>query len=252
MTDDRHRHHSVAFGQTNATHTGGAARFEHADFLGREADRAAKFSDQHDVVILIGNRGVHQRDPFGQLHGNLAVAHHIGEIRQIVLAHIAVTGGKDDLQIFPFFLRHIHRHQRRNANPLGDGQDIDHGLALGSAARQRQTPGLHLVNHPIGREEQQRRVGVGHEKRGHHIIFFGLHGGQTLAAPVLSAEFGQIGALDIAARGDGDDHILALDQVLVVHIAGPIDNLGAARHGEHGFHLAQLVRNDRHDPVARA
>jgi hypothetical protein len=61
------------------------------------------------------------------------------------------------------------------------------------------------------------------------------HRGQALAAAVLAAEFGQRRALDVAARGDGHDHILALDQVLVLHVAGPVGDLGAAGDGEGVF-----------------
>ena len=58
------------------------------------------------------------------------------------------------------------------------------------------------------------------------------------------------GVRDIAARGDGHDHVFAFDQVLVIHIAGPFDDFGAARYGELVFDLDQLVRDDFHDPLA--
>ena len=136
--------------------------------------------------------------------------------------------------------------------PVLDGQDVDQGLAFGGAARQRQAPGLELVDHAVGGEEQKPSMRICDEKRRHHVVILGLHAGQTLAAAVLGAEFGQRGALDVAAGGDGDDHILTLDQVFVLHVAGPVEDLGAAGDGEEGFHLAQLVRDDRHDAVAGA
>ncbi len=68
------------------------------------------------------------------------------------------------------------------------------------------------------------------------------HADNALAAAFLGAEIGQSGAFDVAARGDGHDHVFAFDQVFVVHVAGPVDDLGAARHGELIAHFAQLVR----------
>ena len=51
---------------------------------------------------------------------------------------------------------------------------------------------------------------------------------------------------------DGDDHVLALDQVLVVDVGFPIDDLGPARRREGVAHFDEFVLDDRHDPRARA
>ena len=81
-------------------------------------------------------------------------------------------------------------------------------------------------------EEQQLRVGVGDKQRGDHVFVLGRHARQALAAAPLRAVVDQGRAFGPAGGGDGDHHLLFLDQVLVVHVARPIDNLGAARHGE--------------------
>ena len=91
-------------------------------------------------------------------------------------------------------------------------------------------------------------MGVGDEEPGDEVLVLGRHAGRALAAAALGAVLGQGRALDVAAGGDGDDHVLALDQVLVVEVGVPVDDLGAARHGEELAHLAQLVGDDRHDP----
>ena len=118
--------------------------------------------------------------------------------------------------------------------------------------RERQPPGLERVDHARGGEDEERRVGVGDEEAGDEVLVLGRHAGGALAAAALGAVLGQLRPLDVAALGDGDDHVLALDQVLVVEVALPLDDLGAARHGEELLHLAELVGDDRHDPRVRA
>ena len=252
MADDGHGDDLVALRQPDTAHAGRAARFEDADIGGGKADGAAKGGDQHDIIGIGADGGVDQGDAFGQVHRDLAVAFDIGEIRQIVLAHVAVRGGKDDLQVVPMLFRGIDRHQGGDRNAGHDRQDIDHGLALGGAPGQRQAPGFQFVDHAVGGEKQQRRMGVGDEQSGNHVIGFGRHRGQTLAAAVLLTKLAQGRALDVTARGDGDDHILTLDQVFVFHVARPVDNLGAAGDGEGGFDLTQFVADDCHDAVAAA
>ena len=154
------------------------------------------------------------------------------------------------MQIVPFAVGAVHRHDGGNRHAWRNRQDVDDRLALGCAPAQRQPPCLELVDHAIGCEEQKLVMGIGHEEGGHDILFLGLHPGQALAAAFLRAEIGQRRALDVTARGDGDDHILSLDQILVIHVAGPIDDLGPAGDGEELLHLAQLVRDDAHDPLA--
>ncbi len=57
----------------------------------------------------------------------------------------------------------------------------------------------------------------------------------------------QRGALDVAAEGDGDDHVLADDQVFVFHVGVAIDDHAAARNGELVAHLDQFLANHGHD-----
>ena len=95
-------------------------------------------------------------------------------------------------------------------------------------------------------------MGIGDEEGGDDVLFLRLHARNTFAAAALAAEIDQWGAFDIATGGYGHDHILARDQVFVVHVAGPVDDLCAARHGKLVFHFGQLVRDDAHDPFAAA
>ena len=61
-----------------------------------------------------------------------------------------------------------------------------------------------------------------------------------------------MGALHIAAVGDGDDHVLAGDQVLVFHVRLALDELGAAGDGEVFAHFHKFFADDGHHPLARA
>ncbi len=82
---------------------------------------------------------------------------------------------------------------------------------------------------------------VGDEQVGDEILVLGVHALRALAAALLLTEFVERRALDVALMCDGDDHVFALDQVFVIHIAGIVDNLGTTRHGELLAHICQFV-----------
>jgi hypothetical protein len=63
---------------------------------------------------------------------------------------------------------------------------------------------------------QDGRVGGRDEQVGDRVLVLGRHSGAALAAALLGPEGLERGALDVAAMGDGHDHVLALDQVLVL------------------------------------
>ena len=54
-------------------------------------------------------------------------------------------------------------------------------------------------------------------------------------------------ALDVAAVGDGDDHVLVGDQLLDGDLALVVDDLGAALVGELRLDLLELRLDDRHE-----
>jgi hypothetical protein len=58
---------------------------------------------------------------------------------------------------------------------------------------------------------------VGNEETRDEILVARRHAGAALAAATLRAIGRERHALDVARMRDGDDHVLALDQVLVVH-----------------------------------
>src|SRR3546814_44740 len=80
----------------------------------------------------------------------------------------------------------------------------------------------------------------GDEKLGDDILVLRRHAGATLAAATLGAEGVERGALDIAVEGNGDDHLLALDEVFVVDAVGGGSDERPARSREFVAHRDQL------------
>src|SRR5438552_3491373 len=76
----------------------------------------------------------------------------------------------------------------------------------------------------------------------------------TIASPSPSfmAMMPERRALDVAGVRDGDHHVLALDQVLVLDLAFLLDDDGFARGGEFALHRRELFLDDRLDACARA
>ena len=98
--------------------------------------------------------------------------------------------------------------------------------------RRRQAPDLHAVAHAARGEEQHRRVRRGDEDLRDEILVARRHAGAALAAAALRAIGRERHALDVALVADGDDAVLALDQVFVLDLAFDVDDLGLARRGE--------------------
>ena len=105
-------------------------------------------------------------------------------------------------------------------SPSRKREQVDHRPALGVRAALGQAPDLHPVDPAEVGEEQHRIVGRGDEQVGDRVLFLGRHAGAALAAALLLAEHGERRALDVAVHGHGHDHVLALDQVLVLDAVG--------------------------------
>ena len=133
-------------------------------------------------------------------------------------------------------------------SPSASGRRLTIALPLPGDARFRQPPDLELVGHAGGGEEQHRRMGGGDEQVGDEILVPRRHAGAAFAAAALHAIFGQGRALDIAGMGDGDRHVLALDQRLVLDLDLGVDQLGLARRGEFVADCLQLVVDDGQHP----
>ena len=92
----------------------------------------------------------------------------------------------------------------------------------------------------------------GHEQAADEILVAGLHPRPALAATALGAIGRQRHPLGVAGMRDRDDHVLALDQVLVLDLAFLLDDDSPARGGELLLDRSELVLDDRLNPGARA
>jgi hypothetical protein len=64
---------------------------------------------------------------------------------------------------------------------------------------------------------------------------------------MLGSVGGERRPFHIAAVGDGDDHVLAGDEILVLDVGVAFDDLGPAGNREGFAHLDQLGAHHRHD-----
>ena len=119
-------------------------------------------------------------------------------------------------------------------------------LALRVAAGLLHLVGLGAVDAALVREEQQPVVRGGDEEVLDHVFAAQLRALDALAAAVLAAVVVAAGALDVAAAGDGDDHLLFGDEVFDAHVAVEAEHdLGAAVVAEPVDDLGELVADDR-------
>ena len=192
---------------------------------------------QQDVVLLGVQRPTPtMRSPSSSFMAILPVRLMLTKSRQLVAPDVARAGGEHHVQLVPGRLVLRQRQDRGDGLARLDRQQVDEGLAARRRRAQRQAPDLQLVDLAARREEQHRRVGGGGEDAGDRVLVLGRHARAALAAAMLGPVGRQRRALHIAAVGDGDDHVLAGDQVLVLDVGVAVDDLrcGAARRRRRG------------------
>ena len=87
-------------------------------------------------------------------------------------------------------------------------------------------------------------MGVDDEDLADEVLLAGGHAGPALAAAALRPVGRQRHPFDVAGVRDGDDHLLALDQVLDVVLELDLLDLGAARGREFLLHLLKFAAQD--------
>ena len=253
MMQDRHRDQRVAFGQADTAHPDRITAGKDANIGRREADGPPLVGGQEDIVLLGAEHHIDDLVVlFLQLHRNLAIAIDLDEVRQLVAADRALVGGEHDIHVGPCALILGQGHDRGDRLALLQRQEIDQGLASRIRRTQRQAPGLGLVDHAAIGEEEERRVGRGHEERGDEVLVLGRHARAALAAAALGAIVRQGRTLGIAAMGDGHHHLLTRDQILILEVELGIDEFGAARCGVILANLGQLVPDHAQNTLTRA
>ena len=94
-------------------------------------------------------------------------------------------------------------------------------------------------------------MGRGDEEPCDEILVTCLHPRAALAAAPLRAIGRERHPLDIAKMRDGDDHVLALDKILVVDARRIVENDRPARRRMGGLDRDHLILDDRKEPGAR-
>ena len=250
MVQNRHRDCLVACLEIDAPDADGTAALEQPNIGGLEADCLA-IAGRHDDVVIFGT-GAHPDNPVAlvEFHGDLAVRFDVGEVAHRVAPHMPAGGREHDLQILPIRLVLGQRQHVLNDLALGQRQQVLHRPAAGMGAGDGNAIGLHLVDLTAVREEQHRGVGVNDEDPADEILLARCHAGPALAAAPLRPIGGKRHPLDVAGVADGDDHVLALDQVLLVVLELDLLDLRAPRRREFLAHLDQLVAQDAEQPFA--
>ena len=120
-------------------------------------------------------------------------------------------------------------------------------LALRVAAALLDLVGLRAVDPALVREEEQPVVRRRDEEVVHHVVGPQLRALDALAAAVLRAVVVAAGALDVAAAGDGDDHLLLGDEVFdrTCRRRSRREDVGAPLVAELRDDLGELVGDDR-------
>ncbi len=131
-------------------------------------------------------------------------------------------------------------------------QQVDQRLAARLRRADRQAIDLHLVDHAARGEEQNRRVRGADEDLADEVLLAGRHAGAAFPAALLGPIGRERNPFDVATVGHRDDHVLALDQVLVGVLAIVLEDFGAARRGEAFFHIEQLAPQDLQQPLTRS
>ena len=233
MAQDRHRDHLVVLAERDAAHAVRGAAGEHAHFRHREADAVAARGGQQHVVLLGADGDVDDGVALVELHGDDAGRPDASRNRRACCAARCPLRVANITSSSPQVALVLgQRHDRGDPLALIERQDVDQRLAARLRRRQRQPPDLLLVDLAARGEEQHRRMRGGDEQPRDEILLAHLHAAAALAAAPLRAIGRERHALDVAEMRDGDDHVLALDQVLVLDLGLLLGDLGAARRGE--------------------
>ena len=133
-------------------------------------------------------------------------------------------------------LKTAHRDDGRHLFRRVDGEEVDHGRALGDARDvERDLVALDAEDAALVGEEEHGVVRVGGQQEAHGVLFAGRHADDAAPAAVLQGVGLGRHALDEAALGEGDHHVLVGDEVFLGEaqrlLLGDIGDAGVAELG---------------------
>ena len=229
--EHRHRHHLGILAQGHAAHADAGAALGLARIGGGEADRLACVG--REEYFLACGQQLHADQPVAavldEAHGVFAVGGDVGESIHRIAPHHPLLGGEYDAERAPLAFVLGQREDVGDAFLVAQRQQVDHRAPLRLRPALWQLPHLEAIDASGIREEKHGVVGRSDEQFDDRVFVLGGHSGATLAAARLRPEGRERGALDIAVVGDGHDHLVALDQVLVLEPVPGRSDLGDAR-----------------------
>ena len=251
MSEDGHGDDALLALEADAAHARRVAALEDPHVLDGEADAAPAGGSKQHVVAARADGNVDQHVALVELHGDLAVAVDLHEIGEAVTAHVAGARREHHVELLPggFVLR--QGQDRRDALVLVQRQQVDQRLARRLRSGRRQAPDLLLVDHAARGEEQDRRMRRADEQLGDEILVPRRHACAALAAAALRPIGRERHPLDIALVRDGYDHVLALDQILVLDVRLDLEDRRLARGRELLLDRGELVLDDGNDARPR-
>lgn len=193
----------------------------------READALTRMRRHDDLVIPGGELHGDEFVPLHDADGDLAAAQNMLELARRRLFDEPVLGRHHQIA------RAVCKDGQNGGDLLARGEldDIDDRAAACRARRFGNVialDGVHLAE--VG-EQQDIVVRGTHEHLLHEVVVLGAVCRDPHAAAVLRAVFGDGDALDVAAVRHGDDHVLLVDEILVLDLAEVDGDLRPARGG---------------------
>ena len=206
---------------------------------------------QKNIVRFAANLHIDNSLAFVEPHRDFACAVDLGEIGKLVAPHAAACGREHDIEGVPRRLVLRQWHDRGDPFAFVERQHIDERLAARLRGRKRQPPDFFLVDVTARGKEQYRRMGRGDKQPRDEILVARLHSGAALAAAPLRAIGLKGNPLDVTKMRHGDNHVLPLNEILVLDARRIVENEGPARRRMGGFHRDHLVLDDGKKTPAR-
>ncbi|SIK41608.1 Uncharacterised protein [Mycobacteroides abscessus subsp. abscessus] len=226
LADDIERQQVVLAVEAHALHTGsGAAHRPQRLVGGTESDGLPMGRDQQQIILGRAQHRTHQLIAVTQVDGHQATAAVGVELGEFGLLDQAVLGGEH--QVWRVFVA-LDLDDLRDALFRLEGQQIGDVLAARGAGSLGQVIRLGAIDAALGGEEQDPVMRRAHKEVLDDVILLQASTLHALAAALLAAVQVGLGALGVPGFGDGDDDILARDEVLVGDVPVGRDDAGPA------------------------
>src|SRR5918998_745671 len=240
--DNVHRQDHVAFGERDALDTAGSAAHG-ARFGLLEADALAVAAYDHDLVALGGVADGDQLVVVGKVDGDDPVALQ-GRVvlQELRLLDDAVPGREQEVLRL---LELLGRQHGGDVLALRERQQVGDVTPLGRPSHPRELVDLEAIHLALVGKEEHVVVGGRDKEVVDVVALFQLHPGDAHPAAALLAERVDGDALQVAAVGDGDDHLLLGDEVLDLEVHALFGRYGRpALVGEGRPDLLELLLDD--------